>query len=589
MNSVVVCTGFPRSGTSLSAQLLADAGLSLGQDLMSSSISNPDGHFEDRRLIELHMRLLQEQGSSWLYHGEVDLEQDHEVVQALSMYVEQRDRHAQGLWGCKDPSASLFLPSWQTVLEERGCFLLLFRHWAYCLDSLYRRHARTIAHQLRSAAVMRRQAQFWRDAQLAAKMWLSYNQSILSFARAHPKCCVLVNQEDLLAGFDLLGAVNQKFGLELVSTTPTILKGHFAQQCMLEGDLERIPHELRDALNEVLRELQTRAASGQGGAQRSAVHTAPLPASVQRLAKTWKDIWKDFSGRPKEEFAAEEPAIMEVAPSVLCEQALGEYLTAVVQRARADDPERIKAAVAVVRERGIEFERGYEFTGRALLLCEEFRDAAVLLEKAVMRQPTAIAPLLHLGECYRQQQLSAKARSCYLQAQKHHPAHPTLEIRLGQLAMNEGDFADAHRHFLEALRLIAPEDTRRLNWARTNLIRCSEQLLPLEQLVREAKELFQQSGDDIGLGLEYSRVLMRHSYHEGKALYNSLVRRFVLGHTAIQLLPLAQTIDAIPELPAQESLLQHIVLRWLEVLPDVEGEEILAQWFSAVAAELSTS
>lgn len=589
MNTVVVCTGFPRSGTSLSAQLLADAGVPLGQDLMSSSVSNPDGHFEDRSLVELHMRLLQEQGSSWLYHGEVNLEQSDEVVQALSQYVAQRDEDFEGVWACKDPNVSLFLPSWLRVLQERGCFLLLFRHWAYCLDSLYRRHARTMAHQLRSAAVLQRQAQFWRDAHLAAKMWLSYNQALLSFATQHPKRCLVVNQDDLLAGFDLLSAANQKFGFALSAATPTVLKKHFAQQCALESDVTRIPQELRDALNRLFCELQALANSTPRNIQGSAVATMPVPEGVQRLAKMWNGVWGPALAEGALDGPKEEHAGVEVAPSALSDRVLGEYLASVVSSNRADNPQRIKEVVAVVRERGIAIERGYELAGRALLLCEEFCAATTLLEEAVARQPTAIAPLLHLGECYRHQQLIAKARSCFLQAQKHHPAHPTVQIRLGQLAMSEGDFADANTHFLEALRLINSDDCRRLNWARTNLIRCIEQLLPLEQVVREARELFHASEEDIGVGLEYTRVLMRHSYQEGKVIYNALIQRFVFGHTAMQLLPLAQTIDAIEEQNAQESLLQHIVLRWLEVLPEVEGEEILAQWFSRLATQLSTS
>ncbi len=54
---MIVC-GAPRSGTSMMAQALADAGFGLGDDLIAGSDANPLGFFEDIEVNRINDRLL---------------------------------------------------------------------------------------------------------------------------------------------------------------------------------------------------------------------------------------------------------------------------------------------------------------------------------------------------------------------------------------------------------------------------------------------------------------------------------------------------------------------------------------------------
>ena len=58
------------SATSLTASLLADAGVHLGDQLLGPGHSNPVGHFEDLEIYEFHQRVLMANGpgARGIYH-----------------------------------------------------------------------------------------------------------------------------------------------------------------------------------------------------------------------------------------------------------------------------------------------------------------------------------------------------------------------------------------------------------------------------------------------------------------------------------------------------------------------------------------
>ena len=61
----LLVSGFHRSGTSLVAQTLHSNGVNLGENLMGASFGNPNGHFEDLSIVELHDELLNLHGLDW--------------------------------------------------------------------------------------------------------------------------------------------------------------------------------------------------------------------------------------------------------------------------------------------------------------------------------------------------------------------------------------------------------------------------------------------------------------------------------------------------------------------------------------------
>jgi tetratricopeptide (TPR) repeat protein len=213
--TVLVCTGFHRSGTSLTAQWLHRAGLPLGDQLLPADSSQPDGHFEDRRLVDLDGAWLQRQGTDWLFHDEVGLAPDAAYAQDVAGYVAARDR-AGVAWGIKDPRLALALPAWDEALGERGRFLLVIRHWAECAQSLLQRHSRELAAQL--SPIDRGDDphfRFWREPNVAYESWLAYSARLLEFAAFHADRCVLVSTRGVAASDDLAPLVVDRLGVPL--------------------------------------------------------------------------------------------------------------------------------------------------------------------------------------------------------------------------------------------------------------------------------------------------------------------------------------------------------------------------------------
>ena len=204
---VLILTGFHRSGTSACGNLLSNAGLNLGNDLIKPHIANRKGYFEDMPAVQMHERWLNENNTNWQYCGESNLNLSEEHIASLESYVAKRDAIGTA-WGIKDPRLSLFLPAYQKHLGERTRFLFIIRPWQSCIESLHHRHSREIA-LLTNRSKGALNDRFWHKPNLAAKMWLAYNSHILSFIKSNPKQCLLVTQKALFNGAPILSSLNK--------------------------------------------------------------------------------------------------------------------------------------------------------------------------------------------------------------------------------------------------------------------------------------------------------------------------------------------------------------------------------------------
>ncbi len=166
---VLVVAGMHRSGTSCVAELLASAGLFLGDELLEADPRNPRGYFEDRGFVDFHRRLLSAHGlADDGFVGDVRIEPAGTFREQALELVEAR-RSLLRPWGWKDPRSVLFLNSWaELVPEARYCFV--FRPPWDVVDSLFRRGDRV----------------FSLNPRFALTMWMHYNARIRDFARAHP-------------------------------------------------------------------------------------------------------------------------------------------------------------------------------------------------------------------------------------------------------------------------------------------------------------------------------------------------------------------------------------------------------------------
>jgi hypothetical protein len=178
----IIVAGMHRSGTSLTASLLAGAGIDLGSRLLGAGLGNDRGHFEDLDFKELHGRGLEGWGI-----GEAGFTCQSGI--RLPFFLRARaealaaDRTAAGRpWGWKDPRTVLFLEDWNEILPEAFHVVVFRRPWEV-VDSFFRRG----------------DAAFVLNPPFAIAVWLHYNSLLLDFLRRFPRRCLPLEVSQIAA------------------------------------------------------------------------------------------------------------------------------------------------------------------------------------------------------------------------------------------------------------------------------------------------------------------------------------------------------------------------------------------------------
>lgn len=160
---MVVCiAGMHRSGTSMVARLLNVCGLYLGreQDILPPNPTNPEGHWEHERIVEINDELLAEFGGGWDYPPDLSGLSDRRRVSRLEQkaraVLEQFAGH--DVWGWKDPRNSLTLPFWRPLVGTMSVVICVRNPLEVAL-SLRRRGASSLAFGL--------------------SLWTAYNEAIM--------------------------------------------------------------------------------------------------------------------------------------------------------------------------------------------------------------------------------------------------------------------------------------------------------------------------------------------------------------------------------------------------------------------------
>jgi hypothetical protein len=164
--------GMHRSGTSLTANLLRQAGLWLGEEngLHPATADNLDGHWENIAVTEINDALLNELGGGWDNVPEFP-------AGWLEKFSGQRERAAEiharlarpAPWGWKDPRASLALPFWLALAPDARVVICL-------------RNPLEVAHSLRRRGMM--------SYALGLKLWRDYNLRLLATVPRHQRIIV---------------------------------------------------------------------------------------------------------------------------------------------------------------------------------------------------------------------------------------------------------------------------------------------------------------------------------------------------------------------------------------------------------------
>jgi len=209
----IIVSGMHRSGTSLTASLLAALSMHLGDQLLPGDSHNPPGYFEDIEFLGFHREVLSqlcvpdERGHSdwgWTESESLDVGRFSEFRdQAQRLLMARTD--TTGPWGWKDPRTSLFLDFWDSLLEEAR-YVLVYRFPWDVADSMQRLEAEV----------------FLRNPEYAYRIWAFYNRRLRDFYEEHSDKCLLVSINALRENVDRfvklltdkLGLPTQASGLE---------------------------------------------------------------------------------------------------------------------------------------------------------------------------------------------------------------------------------------------------------------------------------------------------------------------------------------------------------------------------------------
>lgn len=231
----VCIAGMHRSGTSMLASLLHRCGLFLGraEELIPPTRDNPEGHWEHQRIVALNDALFAELGGGWdcppvlpenwaSRPGLIALKAD--ARESIARFI------GNGMWGWKDPRASLTLGFWQELIPGLRVIICL-------------RNPSEVAMSLR-----KRGLSSW---QFGFSLWRRYNEQVLRDAPAkarlvtHYEAFFLRPEAELrrvlqFAGLDATDAVIE----QCVATITSDLRHHRAGTA--QTDMAPTPAEVQD-------------------------------------------------------------------------------------------------------------------------------------------------------------------------------------------------------------------------------------------------------------------------------------------------------------------------------------------------------
>ena len=139
----VAIVGMHRSGTSMVAKLLQQAGLNLGDepDLMPPAAENPEGFYEHLGFVRINDEVLNVAGAGWDCPPPAGFDWDDGALDPFRAHARCLAAPLQERlpWGWKDPRTSLTLPFWRSALGPLRTVVVV-RNPLEVVSSLHRRN-----------------------------------------------------------------------------------------------------------------------------------------------------------------------------------------------------------------------------------------------------------------------------------------------------------------------------------------------------------------------------------------------------------------------------------------------------------------
>lgn len=225
MGACVIVLGMHRSGTSLLAGALHEAGVYLGHCLNTPFPLNPKGLWEAPSILYMQDNLLQHNAGSWQDPPQAPLEWGKLHSSVRDLFIESRQ--GQPVWGFKDPRTLWTLEGWLDVLDTVRP-IGIFRHPASVAASLEERNGIPFEDGL--------------------KLWVRYNNRLLHFRHMLGLPLVEYTGAGPAMERQLAGAIGK-----VVPEAPATVPFYDASLYRKPGDDSRLSREARDLLD-VLRD-----------------------------------------------------------------------------------------------------------------------------------------------------------------------------------------------------------------------------------------------------------------------------------------------------------------------------------------------
>lgn len=480
MNSPIICAGLHRSGTSLASQIIHLSGVPFAIQKMAGNNSNPDGHFEDLVAMHIHDDFLRESGSNWQFHNECEINHEPSIVKRIKSYSDCRNQLDGPLWLMKDPRATLFLDDWQSALDGNGKFVLMYRHWGLCVQSLLKRHSQDIAHGLPMGKALTEHIIFWQSPELAARMWLAYSKAMIKFIKANRENCLVVSQFALMQGYDLIAAINCKFDAQLAPLKTSPVKIEYASESIDTVILDGLSDQLQSELNDTYQQLAQLCDTD------NAVHTpeyietpsdentASLMLARIKSAKNVKDtneldspsglvnqLYSDYQNLPFDDLLSKLQTLKPLANKDNANSALPLALRLITL-----DPCRVAA---------------HEWAGRIYTTLGQHKNSEIHFVKAMAIGNTPPYIKMLLADTYVARYDFKQAEFFYILAFKSNSQNPQFSIKLAELYCIKKEYGKAIKSYQAAL-LLNDND-----WVRVRLINAIDEYKGTEIAIEFAK------------------------------------------------------------------------------------------------------
>ncbi|MEM8664554.1 MAG: hypothetical protein AAGF49_10590 [Pseudomonadota bacterium] len=209
----LLIAGFHRSGTSMTANVLADAGLHVGDDLLGARPSNPYGHYEDLEILHFHDGLLRQSGQTWQTASDFPPILTRKDWRWMVNYGARKATFAS--WGFKDPRVCLFLPQWHATFPDMS-LLYVYRPCIECVHSMRKRAARNFVDN----KAPKLNFNFFRADDVTIRMYINYSHQALRFMEAFDGRMRVVALTDLLQNRDIVSEIRRDWGYRLADVLP---------------------------------------------------------------------------------------------------------------------------------------------------------------------------------------------------------------------------------------------------------------------------------------------------------------------------------------------------------------------------------